>query len=274
MYTYIYSAFSFLLRVLYLSAFPILFVYREVFEVYHDFIKWLPPEWKDILHPGYVWFTWIEQKLFLRNKQYLAFAILFLVATIVYHRLNKHSIPKFRYRGSRNLDMGGLIHTQCSVSNSPKFSRTHSIARDVSVEIELWKASKNCFNRPKRGKDFCFWMTGRWADLPGPRLSKDTGINPIQSEQLTIPPNRRPYLLDIAIKWKGRENGYGYNNEAEQFDERENPLYTIMPGSYILYVRLNGTDMKSRKFRFLLENPGKDGEINLQRLRFLRRAES
>jgi hypothetical protein len=111
------------------------------------------------------------------------------------------------HMGADDDGMGGEIF----VHGHPWFTRVH-IANDPSdcieaVEVEV-AAHIGFYDSSDK---LCFpSMIGRWAET----LEIAQGGQPIEIEQLRIPPTGRPYILDIGLKYHDEDEFYGYNNDT------------------------------------------------------------
>lgn len=103
-----------------------------------------------------------------------------------------------------------------------------------------------------------FEMGGRWAET---KEIADGG-QPIDIDQIDIPPNGRPFCMDIGLKYYDEDEFYGYNNETPRkttkgFRDQDRKL---MLGTYFVKTRFRckGADTL---FWFRLENSGKGNHV-------------
>jgi hypothetical protein len=142
--------------------------------------------------------------------------------------------------------------TRIWIANDPTKPTYGVEALYVYGEIEFWdEYYKKCH--------FC--MGGRWAETK--EISQNA--EPIEIEQISIPPNGRPYCMDIGLKYLAEQEFYGYNNETlgkhtKGFRDMDRKLDK---GVYIIRARFRckGVDTS---FYFKLDNLGKDNEVRLK----------
>src|SRR4030042_237130 len=111
--------------------------------------------------------------------------------------------------------------------------------------------------------------TRRWSSetnqwLIGQSETKEIadGGQPIDIDQIDIPPNGRPFCMDIGLKYYDEDEFYGYNNETPRkttkgFRDQDRKL---MLGTYFVKTRFRckGADTL---FWFRLENSGKGNHV-------------
>ncbi len=136
-------------------------------------------------------------------------------------------------------------------ANDPKSSLQGAEA-DIVGHIEFYDNSRQrCF----------FTMIGRWAETK----EIADGAVAIEIDQIKLPPTGRPYIMDIGLKYHEEEEFYGYNNETPRkatvgFRDNDRKLPA---GEYTIKVRLRGVGV-DKEFWFILQNPGKDKEVELK----------
>ena len=140
--------------------------------------------------------------------------------------------------------------TRVWIANDPKNSIQGVDAIQLYCEIEFWDE----INKAK-----LFVMGGRWAETE----EVATGGKPIKIDQIDIPPNGRPYCIDIGLKYLNEEEFYGYNNEtplkgAKGFRDKDRRLRV---GQYLIKTRFRCRDV-DKSFWFRLTNYGKDKEVD------------
>lgn len=105
-----------------------------------------------------------------------------------------------------------------------------------------------------------FDMIGRWSETK----EEARGAQPIEMEQILIPPNGRANPMDIALKYREDEEGYGHNNESRRIaptDWRDNQKQ-LPVGNYLIRIRLRGNNV-DKEFWLNLVNKGKGRDIEL-----------
>lgn len=140
--------------------------------------------------------------------------------------------------------------TRVWVANEPKHPLIATDAIKLYGEIECW--DKNTQHK-------LFIMGGRWAETK----EIANGGQPIEIDQLDIPPNGRPYCMDIGLKYFEEDEFYLYNNETPRkrtkgFRDQDRKLGI---GTYTLKVRFRCKAVDT-SFWFKLENYGKGRDVN------------
>lgn len=139
--------------------------------------------------------------------------------------------------------------TRVWIANDPENPLQAITANNLYCEIEFWdeKTSKRLFI-----------MGGRWAETE----EVAAGGQPIKIDQIDIPPNGRPYCMDIGLKYLHEDHFYGYNNETplKQTNGFRDKDRELVVGQYLIKTRFRckGVDTS---FWFRLTNNGKDKEV-------------
>lgn len=104
-----------------------------------------------------------------------------------------------------------------------------------------------------------FVMGGRWAETP----EIANGAQPIEIDQIDLPPNGRPFCMDIGLKYHDEDEFYGYNNETPRKNTKgfRDTDRKLGKGNYYVKVRLRckGVD---KTILFKLSNPGIGQNVN------------
>jgi hypothetical protein len=108
-----------------------------------------------------------------------------------------------------------------------------------------------------------FVMGGRWSETP----EIANGAQPIEIDQIDLPPNGRQFCMDIGLKYYNEDEFYGYNNETPRRNTkgfRDNDR-KLGKGNYYVKVRLRckGVD---KTILFKLINPGAGQDINFKEI--------
>lgn len=155
----------------------------------------------------------------------------------------------------RNMRTGEILgephFTQILFANDPLTPLQAVDATNVAGHIDIYK---------KDGKHL-FYMIGRWSETK----EEVRGAQPFEMEQITIPPNGRANPIDVVLKYRGDEEGYGHNNESRKIaptDWRDNQK-PLPAGNYSVRVRLRGTNV-DKVFWLNLVNKGKGKDIEFE----------
>lgn len=134
--------------------------------------------------------------------------------------------------------------TRIWIANDPTNKSFTVDAIKVWCEIEFWNELYN--------KKY-FTMSGRWAEA---KEIADGG-QPIEIDQIDIPPNGRPYCIDIGLKYLEEEEFYGYNNDTPKKDTKgfRDKDRELVKGIYIIKTRFICSRV-DESFWFRLTNPG------------------
>jgi hypothetical protein len=139
--------------------------------------------------------------------------------------------------------------TRIWIANEPSTTLLSADAVKMYGEIEFWD---------ELAQRQYFTMGGRWAETK----EITNGGQPIDIDQIDIPPNGRPYCLDIGLKYQDEEEFYGYNNETPRkktngFRDKDRQL---CKGVYIVRARFRCKGLDT-SFCFRLENLGKGEKV-------------
>jgi hypothetical protein len=140
--------------------------------------------------------------------------------------------------------------TRIWVANEPLISAVDAIK--LFGEIQFWNES---------GESLLFTMGGRWAETK----EIAAGGQPIEIEQMDMPPNGRPFCMDIGLKYLEEEEFFGYNNETPR--KRTNGWRDqdrkLCAGKYLVRARFRckGVDTS---FWFNLNNKGKNQLVTFE----------
>jgi hypothetical protein len=147
------------------------------------------------------------------------------------------------------------------ISGEPWFVRVQ-FANDPLSPLQAVEASNVVGHIDICGKDRkpLLRMIGRWSETTEIAF----GGQPMETEQIVIPPNGRPYPMDIAMKYQEDEEFYGYNNDNPRLapDWRDNNK-KLTVGDYLVIVRLRGNNV-DKEFLFDLTNKGKGEDLELK----------
>lgn len=136
------------------------------------------------------------------------------------------------------------------IANDPKSSISGVTVNQIAGHISFYDANnKLCFEP----------MIGRWAET----REIASGAQPIDIDQIPIPPTGRSYILDIGLKYHDENEFYAYNNETPRkpgkgFRDADRRLDI---GLYRVELRLRG-EKTDKKFYFNLNNPGSGNEVD------------
>lgn len=141
--------------------------------------------------------------------------------------------------------------TRIWIANEPMKAVQEVEACNIYGEITFYRDT---------GKNVLFTMGGRWAET---KEIADGG-QPIEIDQIVLPPNGRPFCMDIGLKYGDEDEFYGYNNETPRkntkgFRDHDRKLDS---GNYTVKLRLRckGVD---RSFWFQLKNGGAGQNVSL-----------
>jgi len=110
-------------------------------------------------------------------------------------------------------------------------------------------------------------MLGRWSETPEPRIVQiKTEAGTVARildgrDHVDIPPGEYT-TLDIAVRIRGEEDCFGWNNESYVYNWRH-PLWKLPKGRYVVAVRVK-TGGKEVVERFLLANDGRFEDFRLE----------
>ena len=137
--------------------------------------------------------------------------------------------------------------------NNPFIPSEQSMAKSITALIEV----RNKINAPMLVKAYGVWSVENPPDFVASAKYSST---------VDIPPGNLPVKLNIALKYTSEASAYAISLEGFARDpDGRDPSYEISAGNYEVTVHLNGIGV-DQTFRFDLNNPGKDSEINLQPL--------
>jgi hypothetical protein len=97
---------------------------------------------------------------------------------------------------------------------------------------------------------------GRWPEQGQPAGS-------LLTQQLTIPPNRKPFCLDIGMKYAEDDEYYGYDDEAHNRPDSRNPKTKLGKGTYFVKVMLACKGLIQPLY-FRLVNQGKGHDVSFE----------
>lgn len=155
----------------------------------------------------------------------------------------------------RNLVNGAIlgepVFTQVLFANNPSTTSLAVDAINVVGHVDIYA----------QDGQHLFYMIGRWSETK----EEARGAQPVEMEQITIPPNGRGHPMDIVLKYRADRDGYGHNNESRRIspaDWRDNQK--LLPvGTYSVKVRLRGNNV-DKEFTFALANRGEGKDVQLQ----------
>jgi hypothetical protein len=162
------------------------------------------------------------------------------------------SVITRRYSGVLNdMLLGPVEHpnfTRIWVANSPSKSVEEVDANRLYGEISFYNSSKLLFS-----------MGGRWAETQ----EIADGGQPIEIEQIDLPPNGRGYCMDIGIKYPNEDDFYGYNNQTPQRATKgfRDTNRALGKGTYKVCVRLRCKGV-NKSLWFELTNNGANQDIS------------
>lgn len=154
----------------------------------------------------------------------------------------------------RSVQTGAVMGTpwfaRVQFANDPLSSLQAVEAHKVAGHIEIYSQDK---------QHLYFKMIGRWSETKEVAV----GGQPIETEQIDIPANGRPYPMDIGLKYQEDAEFYGYNNESPRFaaDWRDKQKQLAV-GTYSIRVWLRG-DNVDKDFWFNLVNKGRGEDVVL-----------
>ena len=154
-----------------------------------------------------------------------------------------------------NVRTGAVIGTpwfaRVQFANDPLSSLQAVDANNVAGHIEIYSQDR---------QHSYFKMIGRWSETKEVAV----GGQPIETDQIVIPANGRPYPMDIGLKYREDGEFYGCNNDnprlAADWRDRQKRLPV---GDYSIRVRLRGNNV-DKEFWFELANKGKGENVELK----------
>jgi hypothetical protein len=172
-------------------------------------------------------------------------------------RIVFHSIRDAQLYKSSNFSQSGtrsIYHIwQIWFTNSPLIPNETSTAKNITSTIEF----KNIDHTRQIIKVYGVWSVDNPPDFVG-----SANLTPI----IDMPPGNIPAKLNIALKFKGEDNGYAFSieNMSRDSDGRDN-MHQLPPGNYEVLINLKGNGV-DKNFCFHLINPGKNSKLNLESL--------
>jgi hypothetical protein len=155
------------------------------------------------------------------------------------------NIRKVIIDGSGEQKIIGNPHfTRIWIANIPKSPELGADANDVYANIQFFDASKHQVLPD---------MSGRWPEAGQPAGS-------LVTQQMKIPPNGKPFCLDIVMKYLDDDDMYGYDDFAHQLPNGKNPNTKLGVGQYFVKVTFACIGVNLPLW-FQLKNPGKDYEV-------------
>ncbi len=175
-------------------------------------------------------------------------AILNAQPNLVISNIEQHNTTIRIVDPKTDVDFGKPSFTRIWVANYPKTPEKGIIAESVYAEIIFHNQSKQKL----------FVINGKWAEGGQPAL----GAGSLQTQQMTIPPNRKPFCLDIGLKYLMDDNFYGIDDETTLvYSDWRNPKYKLNKGIYLVQVTFACKGANSPIW-FKLENLGKGHDVN------------
>jgi hypothetical protein len=172
--------------------------------------------------------------------------------------------PSIRITKTENV-FGDVINFRNNTREHPWFTRIH-VVNDPLVATED-SEDKNVVGHIsfyRRGNSKCLLeMIGRWAETQ----EIASGGQPIEIEQILLPPNAQPFIMDIGLKYRDEDEFYAYNNETPRKKTRgfRDTSRSFPAGEYLVRVEFRGTNVRTA-LEFILSNPGKGKEVSLHRV--------
>ena len=137
----------------------------------------------------------------------------------------------------------------------PKNGTRENEARNVAAFISFYDMNEKVLLKRKQG---------RWGDTDDPsnlnRAEKVAILN------MNFPSNCTPRGLDLVMKYKDEEDWYFYNNANYFFENWIDEKHKLKENTVTAEVQLIGERVKE-KFRFILHNEGKNGDITVRRMK-------
>lgn len=142
--------------------------------------------------------------------------------------------------------IGVPTFTRIWVSNKPLSPELGVDAENVHAEVEF------------QGRQHQVRMSGRWAEV-------EESHDNLKTEQVNMPPNGKPFALDLIMKYKQDNEAYGYDNVAHRLVDGRNQKTLLEKGRYTIKVTLKckGIDLP---LLFTMQNPGSGEDINFSPL--------
>lgn len=202
------------------------------------------------------------------NWQYhvlIGFGIFIIVIVWIIYDLNKrlqsilNAKPRLVFkRIERRKDISKVMKkgAQIEVVGTPEFIRiwiaNEPLLPEEGVEAELLHGEIEYYDQERDTP--LFTMGGRWPEQGQPAGS-------LLTQQLTIPPNRKEFCMDIGMKYAQDNEYYGYDDEAHLISDGRNPRTRLDKGVYFLKLTLACKGLIQR-FYFRLENQGKGHDVS------------
>lgn len=146
-------------------------------------------------------------------------------------------------------DYGTPQFTRIWIVNEPLLPEEGVDAEQLHGEIEYYKQT---------GQPPLFTMGGRWPEQGQPASS-------LLTQQLTLPPNRKEFCMDIGMKYTEDDEYYGYDDEAHQILDGRNSKTKLGTGIYFIKLILACKGV-NQPFYFRLENQGKGHDVKFKEL--------
>ena len=154
----------------------------------------------------------------------------------------------FERDGSQKL-IGVPTFARIWISNEPRKPELGVTAENVYAKIEFLD---------RVNQKTMVSMSGRWPEAGQPQGS-------LKTQQMNIPPNNKPFCLDIAMKYPEDDETYGYDDLAHQRPDGRNPKTKLNKGVYSVKVTLacKGVNLP---LWFQLNNQGKGHDISFSEI--------
>lgn len=118
--------------------------------------------------------------------------------------------------------IGNPHFTRIWISNEPKSPSLGVDAENVHAEIQF---------RDESQQKVELTIEGRWSEAGQPASSLIT-------QQMTIPPNRKPFCLDVLMKYLDDDDMYAYDDLAHQIQDGRNPNTRLGKGKHFVRIIL------------------------------------
>jgi len=151
--------------------------------------------------------------------------------------------------GNRTL-VGVPTFTRIWIRNDPERPELGVDAENLYAKIEFYDEHR---------QKMLISMSGRWPEVGE---SHDS----LKTQQVKIPPNNKPFCLDIAMKYKEDDEVYGYDDMSHLLPDGRNSQTKLGKGIYFVKVSLACKGLNLPLW-FKLDNPGKCQNINFSEVK-------
>jgi hypothetical protein len=169
-----------------------------------------------------------------------------LVLRSIEHRKD---IAKAIKEGEKVTVIGTPEFSRIWIANEPLLPKEGVDAELLHGEIEYYKQGS---------ETPLFTMGGRWPEQGQPAGS-------LLTQQLTVPPNRKAFCMDIGMKYPEDDEYYGYDDEAHLRPDGRNPRTKLGKGIYSVKVILACKGLIQPHY-FRLKNLGSGHDINFEQI--------